>query len=351
MSEHGFWDQDWMKVQTAYWAQWGEWARKATGGDTPAEAPWESAMRHWWQALAPGAPDAGGEFMQKMIDQGKMMFGFAERFNAELAGQAGGAQWGEVLNRAFAGLQKSFSGEAAKGDDALHRMMAFWEMPLDNWQRMVSSLSLTPGDLLRNMPHGDPQANIERFLSAPGLGYTREEQGQHQQMLLKVVAYQGALQDYARFFSGIGTQSVDRMRARLDKVGEAGETIESARALYDLWVGACEEVYSEQVMTAEYAELHGRLVNALMALKQQMAAMVDEGLGAMNMPTRKELRTLQTRMQENRREIKALKAELTRMRRELAERPAQPKAAAKAPRAKAARKKSVARNKTAAGKG
>ena len=39
-------------------------------------------------------------------------------------------------------------------------------------------------------------------------------------------------------------------------------------------------------------------------LKQRMAIMVDEALGAMNMPTRSELRTLQDRLQETRRENK-----------------------------------------------
>ncbi len=86
--------------------------------------------------------------------------------------------------------------------------------------------------------------------------------------------------------------------------------VDSARGLYDLWVGCCEEVYAEQVMTPEYARIHGRLVNALMALKQRLSIMVDETLGALNMPTRSEVRTLQDRLQETRRENKALRRDL-----------------------------------------
>jgi polyhydroxyalkanoate synthase subunit PhaE len=44
-----------------------------------------------------------------------------------------------------------------------------------------------------------------------------------------------------------------------------------------------------------------------MALKQRMSVMVDESLGALNMPTRSELRTLQDRLQETRRENKRLR--------------------------------------------
>jgi hypothetical protein len=49
-----------------------------------------------------------------------------------------------------------------------------------------------------------------------------------------------------------------------------------------------------------------------------MAIMVDEALGALNMPTRSELRTLQDRLQETRREYKALRHEVDALKRQLA---------------------------------
>jgi class III poly(R)-hydroxyalkanoic acid synthase PhaE subunit len=76
---------------------------------------------------------------------------------------------------------------------------------------------------------------------------------------------------------------------------------------------SCEEVYGEQVMTPEYAGIHGRLVNALMATKKHFSQMVDENLGALNMPTRSEIRTLQDRLQETRRENKQLRQELEQL--------------------------------------
>jgi BMFP domain-containing protein YqiC len=82
-------------------------------------------------------------------------------------------------------------------------------------------------------------------------------------------------------------------------------------------VGCCEQVYAEEVKTAEYARISGRLINAQMAVKQRMAIMVDEALGAMNMPTRSELRTLQDRLQETRREYKALRHEVEALKRQL----------------------------------
>ena len=92
----------------------------------------------------------------------------------------------------------------------MHRMMAFWELPLDNWQRMVSSMSPMPGDFLRNMPHDAIQgATSTALLSAPGLGYTREEQGQYQDLMRRSMDYQTALQEYMRLL----LQARDRRRS------------------------------------------------------------------------------------------------------------------------------------------
>ncbi|MEW8505229.1 MAG: class III poly(R)-hydroxyalkanoic acid synthase subunit PhaE [Candidatus Thiodiazotropha sp.] len=312
MSDSTFWNEDWMKTQQKYWENWSEMSRKAMGLEKPTKSPLESAMEHWWQGVAPGTNDFNQDFMNKMMEQSRSFFRMAESYYLN-AGES--QNWLDATNRTINDLQKMFSGNLEGifsgaenvGDDALHKMMAFWEMPFDNWQRMVSSLSLVPGDLLRNMPHND---GIERFLSAPGLGYMREEEGQYKQLMQRVVSYQRALTEYMRFFSNLGMLSANRLREKVQEIVDDGKQIESARGLYDLWVSSSEEVYGEQVMTPEYAKIHGKLVNALMAVKQKLSHLVDETLGGFNMPTRRELRTLQDRLQESRREYKALRAEV-----------------------------------------
>ena len=349
MSEQGFWNSDWADVQRKYWESWSDLSRKAMGMDAPPKSPWEQGLDHWWQAVAPAAPEMARDFMTKMMEQGKSFFHVAEEFGRKFQAQGGSDDWTDVMNRTFADMREAFTGAQDFGkEDALHKMMAFWELPLDNWQRMVSSLSLMPGDTLRNMPHGDAAGHFERLISAPGLGYTREEQRQQKEMIRRVVDYQRALQEYMAFFSNIGVLSVDRMRKIVEGLANEGKSIDSARVLYDTWVGACEEVYGEQVMTPEYAKIHGQLVNALMGVKYQMGCMVDESLGALNMPTRAELRTLQSRMQENRREIKRLRAEMASLQEQLAGPRTSPRPAAK--RKTAVRKKAVVKKAAPPGK-
>jgi len=341
MSDNSFWNNDWMETQQKYWQTWSDMSQKAMGMSKPAATPWENALNHWWQAVSPAAPTAGKDFMEKMLDQGKVFFRMAEEFSGNLGAGGASGDWGKAMESAFANMQQAFGGGPQQGDDALHKMMAFWEMPFDNWQRMVSSLSLTPGDVLRNMPHDQVNEHLNRFLSAPGLGYTREEQGQYQELTRCGMEYQQAMQAYMQFFSGLGLKSVERMRDKLGQTAQEEKVIDTARGLYDLWVSSCEDVYSEEVMTPEYAQLNGRLVNALMALKQRMAVMVDESLGAMNMPTRSELRTLQDRLQETRRENKTMRRELDQLKEQMVKLSSARSAAPVQAKAPAQRKKTV----------
>lgn len=338
MTQNAFFDDSWLKLQRDYWdgiAQLGRQAMNAgqanTGAGSQTSAPWLAAMDQWWKAMAPAANDPTKDFMKRLIDQGQVYFGMVEQFTKGVGDTSDAAQAWETLNKTFDTMQQGFSGSGFDTSDTLKRTLAFWEMPLDNWQRMMSSLSpMMPGDLLRNMPHGGLrgplQEGLDRMLSAPGLGYTREEQAQYQELTRSGMDYQRAFQEYAAFFNQLGVKAVQRLRDLMQNKSDSGETIDSARGLYDAWVGCCESVYADEVASPEYARLHGRLVNAQMALKQRLSVMVDESLGAMNMPTRGELRTLQDRLQETRRENKRLSSELELIKQKLATLPADPAA-------------------------
>ncbi len=336
MTQNAFFDDSWLKLQRDYWDGLAKMGRQAMGAESgpasnSASAPWLAAMEQWRKALAPAANDPARDFMQRLMDQGQAYFGLAEQFTKGLS-EAGLGQGSDSthawdwLNQTIEQMQKGFSGVGADQDESLRRMLGFWEMPLDTWQRMMSSLSpMMPGDLLRNMPNGmmrgPMQEGLEQMLSAPGLGYSREEQAQYQDLMRAGIDYQRAFQDYSGFFNQLGVKALQRLRDLLQQKSEAGETIDSARGLYDTWVGCCEAVYADEVITPEYSRLHGRLINAQMTLKQRLSVMVDESLGAMNMPTRGELRTLQDRLQETRRENKQLRQELDQIQRRLASLP------------------------------
>nr|pir hypothetical protein 2 - Chromatium vinosum [Allochromatium vinosum] len=320
MSNTNFFNDDWLELQRKYWDNWTDMSRKAMGLDSAsssATTPWEAAIDQWWKAMAPAAPDLSRSFMEKMMEQGKNFFRLADTF-AKRADEGNAGNGLELWTKTLEDMQKRFSGSLDDGGNTMQRLMSFWELPLDNWQRMMSSMSPMPGDMLRNMPHEQFKDSLDRALSAPGLGYTREEQSQYQELMRSAMEYQAALQEYTNVYTKLGMKSVEHMGSYIQGVIDSGKTIDSARALYDNWVACCEGAYADEVATPEYARIHGRLVNAQMALKKRMSILVDENLGALNMPTRSELPTLQDRLQETRRENKALRHSLRDLERRVA---------------------------------
>ncbi len=322
---------DWTEFQRKYWEAWSELGRQTLDAVTPQPTganPWAQALDHWWKSVSGSAPPQIEDFYSKLIEQGKAFYRLSEGMtrgfdSASTSGQRF-MDWRQETEKALAGMKEAFTGSGAQAHDLMRQVMAFWEMPLDTWQRTASSLSVLPGDFLQNLKLEDVERvseaiddRLDRFLSVPGVGYTREWQEQLQQHARLWLDYQRAHQRYVSGFSQLGLQSVERFEGKIKELSAAGKAVGSARELYDLWVDCCEEVYGEYVSTDEYATLHAELVNNLMQVKRHAGALIDEYLGAMNMPTRREVNTLHRRMQETRREGKAFAAELAGLKEEL----------------------------------
>jgi polyhydroxyalkanoate synthase subunit PhaE len=293
------WGEAWVDANRRYWDAWSSMFREAqnsaAGSDRPA---WADSLEQWFRLMAPPMPPTSRDLFERLTEQATAFQQFAEQLSATLS-QLGGSADG---------------------------LAAFWKLPLDTWSRTVSSASVFPGDFLEShkpdvwnhLTQGF-QRDLERFLSVPALGYTREAQEEGRELIRLGLEYQRALQTYAATFRTIVPESLTRLQQRLARRAEPVTTL---RALYDLWVDTSEEVYLEIVATEEHAQAYGRMVNALMALKNHGRNMVDEIVGALGMPTRHGLNTLQRRQQELRREIVGLRRELEEargIREELAE--------------------------------
>jgi class III poly(R)-hydroxyalkanoic acid synthase PhaE subunit len=274
----------WLDAGRKYWDAWqGLWQQGVEAG---ARASEPSAK------AAPGPTDP----IQALMDQATLFVRLGEELAASMR-RSGGVldtdQWRQVFQ-----------------DTA-------WKLPFDTWSRTFSSTSLFPGDFLeRFKPEAwtavadDMHRNLERFLSVPGLGYTREWQEQGQEFARLGLDYQRALQEYAALFRRLNVEAFDRLQKKLHHLADVGKPVTTLRGLYDAWVDASEAAYLDLAATDEYAETYGRLVNALMALKRQGRTMVDETAGAMGMPTRQGFNTLQRRHQELRREVASMRAQL-----------------------------------------
>jgi len=159
-----------------------------------------------------------------------------------------------------------------------------------------------PGDFLQDFKTNNFREVTDKFLSVPGIGYTKESQEQVQEGIRLWNDYQRTANEYIHAISKVGLDALEAMRFRILEMAEKGEVINSLREIYDLWVDSNEKAYAAYVYTDEYSEIYGRMTNALMAVKKHSSNTVDEMLASLNMPTRKTVNAMLERQQELRRE-------------------------------------------------
>ncbi len=324
-----FLNDDWMKLQENYWKAWTDLDAFKPGFGMPnlsARDPWNLALDQWWRAVSPTVPTTVQDFFDHLVEQGKGFFTLSENLVTtltEMSNSAGSlGEWRHLLETSFEDMKTAVGTVTPNGHETLGQMLSFWELPMDNWQRTASVMSGLPGDFLQpyksltlHQQAAPVREHLNKFLSVPGVGYSREHQEQHQKFFQLLLDYQTAFEAYGAEYAKIAAASVEHFRGKLMRVLERQETIDTLQGLFDLWVDACEEAYAERVFSDEYAKVHGRLVNNLMAVKKQGQALVDETLGMLNVPTKEDVATMQEGFQELRRELRAVKSQLGEARR------------------------------------
>ena len=284
--------------------------------------PMTDYMNQWWKLVSPSLPEGGTELYSKLLEQGQLYSFMAEQLSTLLnnIGMAGkiSEDWQKNLDQQFDELKKLFTSGNPETSKVMHNMMGAWQLlPMDTLQRTLSSASVMPGDFLEDFKPHDLDKVTDKFLSIPGVGYTREHQEQVQAGIKLWNEYQKTYQEYNNAMSLTGIHALEKMRLKILEMYKQGEEINSLREIYDLWVDCNEDAYADYVYSDEFSELYGRLTNALMALKQHGRNIVDEILGALNMPTRRSMSTMQVRQQELRRDYKHTTRKIESLEREI----------------------------------
>jgi len=324
--------ESWMESQQKYWNSWAEMAQRGMKTPEAPKNPLTEGLNQWWQAVSPMAPPTGREVFDRLMDVSKGYYSMAERFMSGAQTNKDGGM--EAINGWLDGMQKmwtdwsqagaSFRPDSMFGGNQFKGLTTFWDLPMDTWNRLAANVMPMPGDFTKAFhPEGAQMGRdqMNKFLSIPAVGYTRESQEQYQVLAQRQMDYMSAMQAYQAAFGKLGFETTKGFQQSLQERAKDGKPISSLRELYDQWVEMSEAAYAEFVMTQEYQSLYGRLVNTLLALKQQMARMVDQTLEAMHMPTHAEISTLQCRQQELRRdnlklhkEVKGMQAQIDALR-------------------------------------
>lgn len=270
--------------------------------------PMADSMEQWWRLIAPALPEGGNDLITKLAEQTRLYFFMGEQFVTLLNNikeyEKKSYDWQSVLNKQFEEMKKLLE-SSFNTNHSMHDLCGAWQLlPLDTLQRTFSSASIMPGDFLEDLKPENLERVTDRFLSVPGVGYTRESQATVQKGIKLWNQYVKASNEFNNAMCKVGINALDAMQMKIINMAEKDKELNSLREVYDLWVDCNEDAYASFVFSEEYSDLNGKLTNALMAVKQHGRNIVDEVLGAMNMPTRRGINTMQKRQQEMRREQK-----------------------------------------------
>jgi hypothetical protein len=285
------WSRDFEALSRQYWNAWSEMARHAGSGQPQAMPSWQQAMDMW----APWAKD-GREQTDETISRMNRLtgdwFGKMQELATRLAGTPASpadiaAEWKHALgieNNPFLGMFKSMTGPDAHS--------------FEDW-----------------MLHAAPWLDVMRghwshSLNMPAFGLTREHQERWQKIAQAQVDYQQAMSAYNAQMMECGQRAFAKFEDKLAERSEPGRQIDSARALFDLWIDAAEEAWGEVAMTPEFRTAYGDLVNSQSRVRTGIQGEVERVNALLGMPTRTEVNSSHRKVTQLERDLRELKARL-----------------------------------------
>ena len=141
----------------------------------------------------------------------------------------------------------------------------------------------------------------------PAFGYTREHQERAQAFAKSVTEFQQAAQAFGAFIAAAGQDAYSRFESLLAQRSESGKPVESARALFDLWIDAAEDAYADVAIGEPFQKAFGDYVNAQMRVRAGIQKEIELSAAQLGLPGREEVDAAH-------RKITALEREVRRLR-------------------------------------
>jgi hypothetical protein len=277
-------EQDDFEAQARrFWQAWGDALRP--GAATPAVPGWNETVQ-WWTQLAQGiAPTAASPMGAAAGPAGwlAMMQQLASRF-AGTDAKAGdiAAEWRRLLG-------------ANPLPDMLRALRLQGQQGLDAWFDATAPLRETW------------QREMGAWLQLPAFGIAREHQERWQRLAQAQLAL-GAHEDaFNRLLLRVGERAYELFEQKLAAHAQPGRQLTSARALFDLWIDAAEEAYSEMALSPEFRTAWAALVNAQMQLRAGVQKEVEFTSGLFGMPTRAEMDAAHRKIADLERALRAMR--------------------------------------------
>lgn len=312
-------NDDFEALARQYWSQWGDMLR---AGATPASAGfpgaqfpgmntatsgatlpgWNEAVA-WWSKLAQGGGIGSGFNCGFGSGIGNQANATVDRFNTQAQ-----AWYGQMQQ-----LAAQFAGQDASASDIA-----------DAWKRALGGDFGNPfADVLRDM-QGPGQQGFEQWVAQvmpfiekmqrdgqswsgmPAFGLTREHQERWQHLMRAQSDYQQQSKAHQMLMVEAAQDAFKRFEDKLIQRSEPGKQLESARALFDLWIDAAEDAYADIALSPRFRQAYGAMVNAQMRLRAAVQDQIEQMGETLGVPTRREVDAAHRKIVELERQVRRL---------------------------------------------
>lgn len=177
--------------------------------------------------------------VELLIKQSRAYLAFGEqirRFTEQFPSDPQPTDWDTALRQHFDRF-KAMVAQSSEDSNLNPDLAQLWTLTLESWQQAASSLGISA-----IASRAGPSADAWQV-------------------------YQQILGEYFELLRQSAMTALDLMEKRLRDRAVAGEAAGSLRELFNLWVDCNEETYGRMLRGAEYSELSGRLLNALLGCR------------------------------------------------------------------------------------
>ena len=159
------------------------------------------------------------------------------------------------------------------------------------------------GQLSNHSMLGDLRREGMQWLQTPAFGLNREHQERWQALVAAQLDLQQKNDAYSALMLEAGREAFNRFEHKLAERSEPGRQLQSARALFDLWIDAAEEAYAGIALSARFRNVYGELVNAQMRVRAGLQREVELLGGLFGMPGRTEVDAVHRKVAELERQL------------------------------------------------
>ncbi|TXH69101.1 MAG: class III poly(R)-hydroxyalkanoic acid synthase subunit PhaE [Lysobacteraceae bacterium] len=293
-------------IAQRYWQAWSDALRSVGTGAAPGGGDvWQAAVDGWTRMAGGGRSggDGLGDTVERFAAQARHWFGAMQDVAGRFAGKSATAgdiveAWKQAMGASadnpFAGL---FSGMAGRGQSGFDQGFG-QASPLFG---AISGASFGPSAFAGLRQDG------QNWLRMPAFGLAREHQERWQALISAQLELQQKNDEYNALMFEAGRDAFERFERKLAERSEPGRQLQSARALFDLWIDAAEEAYAEIALSQRFRRLYGELVNAQMRVRAGIQREIENVCALFGMPTRTEVDATHRKVAELERQLRRMR--------------------------------------------